>query len=116
MAYIVPTRRETLEDRELYTRGALSEVQCRQCRAQVLVRKNSEHHTSIQWSREAVEACAVFSDLDQREDGRPVHSACPQLVASIEYAVSEGMITVGAGVDPIGLRRDDEHESRGRDE
>ena len=105
MAYIVPSREETLEDRALYTQSNLSDVVCRQCRAQVMVRKNSEHHTSIQWTREAVETCAVFSDLDQRDDGRPVHSGCPQLVASIEYAVSEGMVTVGAGVDPAGLDR-----------
>ncbi|VXC26105.1 hypothetical protein [Aeromicrobium sp. 9AM] len=106
MAYIVPTRAETLDDRELYTQGNLSDVTCRQCQAQVMVRKNSEHHTSIQWTREAVETCAVFSELDQQDDGRPVHSACPQLLASIEYAVSEGMVTVGAGVDPVGLDRD----------
>ena len=106
MAYIVPSLPETLQDRELYTRGQLAEVVCRQCRAQVFVRKNSEHHTSIQWTQEAVQACQTFADLDQQDNGRPVHSGCPQLIASIEYAVSEGIITVGHGVDPIGL--DDE--------
>ena len=103
MAYILPTLRETLDDRELYTRSSLSDVTCRQCQARVMVRKNIEHHTSIQWTREAVETCAVFSDLDQRVDGRRVHSGCPQLAASIEYAVSEGMVTVGTGVDPAGF-------------
>ena len=96
MAYIVPTLRETLEDRELYTRSSLSDVTCRQCQARVMVRKNSEHHTSIQWTREAVETCVVFSDLDQRKAGRPVHSACPQLVASIEAAVRDGAVSVGS--------------------
>jgi hypothetical protein len=100
MAYIVPTRSETLDDRELYTSQRLSEVGCRQCGASVMVRKNSEHHTSIQWNQDAVRTCEVFADLDRQEDGRPVHSGCPRLVASIEYAVSEGIITVGAGVDP----------------
>ena len=103
MAYIVPSLPETLEDRELYTRGRLVEVACLQCRARVMVRKNSEHHTSIQWTQEAVADCAIFADLDRQEDGRPVHSGCPRLVASIEDAVSEGVVTVGAGVDPIGL-------------
>ncbi len=106
MAYIVPSLPETLEDRELYTRGRLSEVVCRQCSAHVLVRKNSEHHTSIQWNREAVQACEFFADLDRQEEGRSVHAGCPQLVASIEYAVSEGIVTVGAGVDPIGTGDD----------
>ena len=102
MAYIVPTRPETLEDRALYTRSRLVELACRQCQARVMVRKNSEHHTSIQWSREAVAACAVFADLDEQESGRPVHSGCPQLVATIEDAVREGIVPVGSGVDPIG--------------
>ena len=102
MAYIVPTLSETLEDRALYTRGRLVELPCLDCNARVSVRKNSEHHTSIQWTREAVAECAVFTDMDRQEDGRPVHSGCPRLVASIEEAVREGVVPVGSGVDPIG--------------
>ncbi len=103
MAYIVPTLPETLEDRALYTRSRLAEVACLDCRARVSVRKNSEHHTSIQWTQEAVADCAFFTDLARQENGRPVHSGCPRLVASIEEAVREGGVPVGAGVDPIGL-------------
>jgi len=103
MAYIVPTRSETLEDRALYTRSRLVELACRECEARVKVRKNSEHHTSIQWSEEAVAVCPVFAELSQQESGRPVHSGCPRLVASIEDAVREGVVPVGAGVDPIGV-------------
>ena len=102
MPSFVPTSADTLEDQRLYTTARMVEVACLDCLARVGVKKNSEHHTSIQWNQEAVEACEVFSDLDRQETGRPVHSGCPQLVASIEYAVSEGIITVGAGVDPIG--------------
>jgi hypothetical protein len=102
MAYIVPSLQETLEDRALYTRGRLVELPCLDCTARVFVRKNSEHHTSIQWTREAVEHCAYFDELSHREEGRPVHAGCPRLVASIEAAVREGVIQVGAGVDPIG--------------
>jgi hypothetical protein len=102
MAYIVPTLPETLEDRALYTRGRLAEVACRDCQARVMVRKNSAHHTSIQWTQDAVEDCAYFAEL-AREDGvRPIHSGCPRLVASIEEAVRDGVLSVGAGVDPIG--------------
>ena len=103
MAYIVPTLPETLEDRALYTRSRLAEVACRECQARVMVRKNSEHHTSIQWSEEAVADCAFFAELSRQDDGRPVHSGCPRLVESIEEAVREGGVPVGAGVDPIGL-------------
>ena len=103
MAYIVPSSPETLADRELYTRGRLVEVACQDCQARVMVRKNSEHHTSVQWTQEAVADCATFTKLSRQEGGRPVHTVCPRLVASIEEAVREGVVPVGAGVDPIGL-------------
>jgi hypothetical protein len=48
-----------------------------------------------------VAACPVFTELSQQDSGRPVHSGCPQLVATIENAVSDGVVPVGAGVDPI---------------
>jgi hypothetical protein len=102
MAYIVPTRPETLEDRALYTRSRLVEVTCQECQARVMVRKNSEHHTSIQWTQDAVEDCAFFAELSRDDGGRPIHSGCPRLVASIEEAVRNGVLSVGAGVDPIG--------------
>ncbi|MGH3475168.1 MAG: hypothetical protein ACRDOT_09680 [Aeromicrobium sp.] len=102
MAYIVPTRPETLEDRALYTSSRLVELSCGECQARVMVRKNSEHHTSIQWSQGAVAGCTTFAELDRQEGGRPVHSVCPRLAASIEEAVRDGVISVGAGVDPIG--------------
>lgn len=103
MAYIVPSRPETLEDRELYTRSRLVEVACLDCRAPVMVLKNSEHHTSIQWTAEAVASCTTFAAMSGQEGGRPVHAACPRLVASIEEAVRDGAVPIGAGVDPIGL-------------
>jgi len=103
MAYIVPSRPETLEDRALYTRSRLVEVACLDCRARVMVRKNSEHHTSIQWTEEAVADCTTFAAMSGQEGGRPVHTACPRLVASIEAAVRDGAVPIGAGVDPIGL-------------
>ena len=106
MAYIVPTRPETLEDRALYTSSRLVEVACRECQARVMVRKNSEHHTSIQWTQDAVEDCAYFAELSRQDDGRPIHSGCPRLVASIEEAVRDGVLSIGAGVDPIGSSDD----------
>ncbi len=101
MAYIVPSRPETLEDRALYTRSRLVEVACLDCRARVMVRKNSEHHTSIQWTQEAVADCTTFTTMSGQEGGRPVHTACPRLLASIEEAVRDGAVPIGAGVDPI---------------
>ncbi len=102
MAYIVPSSVETLVDRELYTRGRLVELACLECQAQVLVRKNSEHHTAIQWTQEAVADCATFAELSRQADGRSIHAACPRLVASIEAAVRDGSVPIGSGPDGSG--------------
>ncbi|MCW2750553.1 MAG: hypothetical protein JWR83_1663 [Aeromicrobium sp.] len=96
MSYIVPSRAETLEDQALYTQGRLVEVPCLDCQARVRVRKNSEHHTSIQWTQRAVGDCAIFAKLSGQEGGRPIHSGCPRLTASIEEAVRDGAVSVGS--------------------
>ena len=97
MAYIVPSLAETLDDRELYTHSRLIELPCLDCKARVMVRKNSEHHTSIQWTQEAVADCSTFAKLSRQEGGRPIHSGCPRLVASIEEAARHGAISIGDG-------------------
>lgn len=96
MAYIVPSRLETFEDRALYTQSRLVELPCLDCQARVKVRKNSEHHTSIQWSQQAVAECATFAKLAREKGGRPIHSGCPRLAASIEEAVRDGAVSVGS--------------------
>lgn len=94
MPSFVPTSEETLEDQRLYTRARLVEVACLDCLATVGVKKNSEHHTSIQWSADAVDHCPEFQK--RSSDGRAVHQACPRMAASIEAAVREGTIPIGA--------------------
>jgi len=96
MGYITPSLPETLADQALYTQSRLVELPCLDCQARVKVRKNSEHHTSIQWTREAVADCATFTKLSRQEGGRPIHSGCPRLEASIEEAVREGAVLVGS--------------------
>ena len=96
MAYIVPQLEETLADRALYTQSNLQDVPCMDCKARVLVRKNSEHHTSIQWTQEAVQDCTSFAKMDREAGGRPVHAGCPRLNKSIEEAVRDGAISVGS--------------------
>jgi hypothetical protein len=96
MASFVPTSADTLEDQRLYTSARLVEVACLDCLAKVGVKKNSEHHTSIQWSDEAVHHCPEFARMDRSPKGRPVRVACPRLVASIESAVRQGHIPIGA--------------------
>jgi len=96
MASFVPTRPETLEDQRLYTSARLTEVACLDCLATVGAKKNSDHHTSIQWSAEAVRACPEFTRMTGSPDGRPVHRGCPRMAASIDAAVREGRLPVGA--------------------
>ena len=60
------------------------------------MKKNSEHHTSIQWTAEALADCQEFAEDVRRPGGRRVHAACPRLVASIEAAVRDGRVPIGA--------------------
>lgn len=96
MASFVPTSADTLEDQRLYTRARLTEVACLDCLARVGVKKNSEHHTSIQWNEDALQSCPEFSRMSRRPEGRHIHEGCPRLVASIETAAREGQIPIGA--------------------
>ncbi|UUZ59244.1 hypothetical protein [Nocardioides sp. B-3] len=96
MAYIVPSSADTLEDQRLYTQARLTEVACPDCPARVGVKKNSEHHTSIQWHAEALGECAEFRRLDRAPGGRPVHASCPRMQASIDAAVRDGQLMIGA--------------------
>ena len=93
MASFVPTSEETLADQRLYTAGWLTSVSCQDCLAVVGVQKNSPHHTSIQWSAEAQGQCP---ELGRRAHTRAFHAACPRMAASIEAAVREGRVTIGA--------------------
>ncbi|MCD4535185.1 hypothetical protein LRP67_13915 [Nocardioides sp. cx-169] len=96
MASFVPTRADTLEDQRLYTSARLTEVACLDCLARVGVKKNSEHHTSIQWRREARDVCPELTRRDAGTDGRDYHQGCPRLTASIDAAVREGRVPIGA--------------------
>ncbi|UMG92393.1 hypothetical protein [Nocardioides sp. TF02-7] len=96
MSSFVPTRPETLEDQRLYTEARLVEVACLDCTATVGVKKNSEHHTSVQWSSAALRACPELCGHDPSAGRRDVHRACPRLMASIDAAVRAGDVPVGA--------------------
>jgi hypothetical protein len=96
MASFVPTSAETLEDQRLYTSARLTEVACLDCLAKVGVKKNSDHHTSIQWNQDAVNACPEFTRMTGSPTGRPLHQGCPRLAASIEAAARDGKLPIGA--------------------
>lgn len=96
MASFVPTSADTLEDQRLYTQARLTEVACLDCLATVRVKKNSEHHTTIQWGSAALRACPEFARRTAEPEGRDIKQGCPRLVASIDAAVREGQIEIGA--------------------
>ena len=93
MASFVPTSSDTLEDQRLYTRARLVEVACLDCLATVGVKKNSEHHTSIQWTAEARAHCPEFA---RRTSTRDVKDGCSRLLSSIDAAARDGQIPIGA--------------------
>lgn len=67
-------------------------VMCHTCAAQVMVKKLSLAHTSIQWAE--AETCVEFApDLENRATTR----GCSQLRTSIEQAVVDGKVEVRAG-------------------
>ncbi|RHW25506.1 hypothetical protein D0Z08_18515 [Nocardioides immobilis] len=95
MASFVPTSAETLEEQRLYTQARLIEVACLDCLATVQVKKNSDHQTSIQWTAEAVAACPELCRRS-RSGSRDGHRGCPRLLASIDAAVADGVVQIGA--------------------
>lgn len=96
MVSFAPTNTETLEDQRLYTEARLVEVACLDCLAKVRVKKNSEHHTAIQWSAEALEHCTEFQKAASQPEGRAVWASCSRLRSSIEQAVKDGVVEIGA--------------------
>ncbi|WP_322936360.1 hypothetical protein [Nocardioides bizhenqiangii] len=96
MPSFVPTSADTLEEQRLYTQARLAEVACLDCLATVAVKKNSDHHTSIQWNAEAVAACPELGRRGGPSGSRDGHRGCPRLLASIDAAVRDGKVPVGA--------------------
>jgi hypothetical protein len=96
MVSFAPTSPETAEDQHRYTEARLVEVACLDCLATVKVKKNSEQHTAIQWSAEALAHCSEFAKAASQPEGRLIRTACSRLRSSIESAVKDGTIEIGA--------------------
>lgn len=96
MASFVPTSDETVADQHRYTAERLTEISCETCAAKVLVKKNSEHHTSVQWTDDALQTCQEFRGRDTSLRKRDVHKPCARLMTSIDDAVKDGNILIGA--------------------
>ena len=96
MASFAPTSAETLEDQRLYTRArGWSRSPAWTAWPRVGVKKNSEHHTSIQWTAEAPRA---LPGARAGRLGGPRRRTPPARgwSASIEAAVRDGEVPIGA--------------------
>jgi hypothetical protein len=85
---------ETSADKRRYVEDGLTPIACRRCSTTVLVKKNSDKHTSVQWSSHAASTCPEIA----AEVAAGMHSArvlgCPLLRHSIDQAVADGILTV----------------------
>lgn len=90
---VAPT---TVADQFLYLEGRLVDVECLDCSVRVGVKKNSHHHTSVQWREHGAEHCPEFTRQSRRSGGRHIADPCPRLTSAIEQAVAEGRIPIGA--------------------
>ena len=87
-------REETAADKRLYVEIGFSPITCTSCGLEALVKKNSRKHTSVQWSRTAVQACPEIAA--QVANGTPAGQVlgCAALKASIAEAARNGELTV----------------------
>jgi hypothetical protein len=69
-------------------------VACDRCAAAVLVAKFSPQHTSVQWTPQAVQACAEFSARVAAGERTALINGCASLHASISAAISDGRLDV----------------------
>ncbi|MFN3005315.1 hypothetical protein [Mycolicibacterium wolinskyi] len=85
-------REATQRDRERYLTSGLVSVDCRFCHVAVQVKKLGPQHTSVQWSSEATQRCAVFNEI-RESGGDPARArSCPRLADSIKHAIAEGCL------------------------
>lgn len=101
MVSFTPLSPETAADQRLYLDASLQEVSCLDCLARVRVKKNSEFHTSIQWTAEAQAHCGELARKNAEAGHRVVHESCSRLRASIDAAVREGRLRIAGGTDDV---------------
>jgi hypothetical protein len=82
----------TRQDRERYLSAGLVEVDCRFCHIAVKVKKLGAAHTAVQWSSEAQQRCAYFTEIRESGGSSARTRSCPRLSDSIKHAVAEGCL------------------------
>jgi len=83
-------------DRAEYLEGGLTDVTCPGCGVTVRAKKNSPLHTSVQWSRRAVDGCAEFAESRARGEPTALVAGCGRLLDSINRAAwLDASVTAG---------------------
>lgn len=85
---------ETAADKRLYVELGLTPVICRACGTEVLVKKNSGKHTSVQWTSDPAASCPEFAAAVAAGKRSAQVLSCPRLTESIEAAVRDGVVVV----------------------
>jgi hypothetical protein len=85
-------REATRHDRERYLTSGLASVDCRFCHVAVQVKKLGPGHPAVQWTTEASQRCAYFSEIRQSGGDSARARSCPKLADSIKHAVAEGCL------------------------
>ena len=90
----VPRTPDTAADMRLYLEDGLVPVACARCTTQVLVKKNSAKHTSVQWISDAANSCPeIGAQVAAGAKGAQI-LGCTSLKASIDEAVRSGLLAV----------------------
>ena len=90
---------ETSADKRLYVEAGLTPLRCRACGTEVLVKKNSDKHTSVQWTGDPVASCPEFAEAAAAGRRSAELLGCGRLKESIAAAVEAGELTV-PGAEP----------------
>ena len=85
---------DTIADMRLYVEIGLVPVACDQCGTEVLVKKNSEKHTSVQWTSDATTSCPEIAEKVARGTPPAQILGCSKLKVCIDAAVARGDVTV----------------------
>jgi hypothetical protein len=85
---------ETAADKRLYVEAGLVPVECIECGNRVLVKKNSDKHTSVQWSTASTGCPEIAARMSAGARSGQI-LGCSLLKKSIDRAVQRGGLVIG---------------------
>jgi hypothetical protein len=100
-AGLTDRQHETAADRRLYVEIGFVPITCGACGIEALVKKNSQKHTSVQWTAAGVAGCPEITAA-RTADPPGLVLGCPKLADSIAAAVQDGTLVVPDAVAPDG--------------